>query len=404
MRPWKPPSNAITAGRPVYSRASLTAFSTASVPALKKAARAPPLIGASAREPLRELDVAGVRDDGEVGVDEAGRLLEHRLDDARISVPDVHHADATGEVDEDVPVDIGDRRALGVGSEDREVNVERGRDRLRLAREQLLRPRAGKLRLDLDHTGRRHRQSRVPEPPSASSPPDLHLTGSRNLYRRRMDEWVGSLLADPIEQYLAVVRRGPGGRARGSRMRPRWHSVTAEGAPSVRMVLVRRVDARGFCFFTNRESRKAAELDATGRAALVFHWSPPLQRQVRVEGAVERLTDDESESYYRTRDRGSQLGSMGLTAVAAARGPRGARATPGRGHRPVRDNGTDPAATVLGWLPRRSHGDRALAGTAEPAPRPGALRALGRWAASGSRLGLSSEASSRARATPQAEA
>jgi pyridoxamine 5'-phosphate oxidase len=123
-----------------------------------------------------------------------------------------------------------------------------------------------------------------------------------------MDEWVDGLAADPIEQYRAWFddARAAG---LGEPDAAALASVAPDGVPSVRMVLVRRVDARGFCFFTNRESRKAEELDATHLGALVFHWAPPLQRQVRVEGAVERLTEDESESYFRTRDRSSQLGA-----------------------------------------------------------------------------------------------
>jgi len=123
-----------------------------------------------------------------------------------------------------------------------------------------------------------------------------------------MDEWVEGLAADPVAQYLAWFDEARAAEL-GEPDAAALATVSPEGVPSVRMVLVRRVDARGFCFFTNRESRKAAELDATRRAALVFHWSPPLQRQVRVEGTAERLTDDESEGYYRTRDRGSQLGA-----------------------------------------------------------------------------------------------
>ncbi len=86
-------------------------------------------------------------------------------------------------------------------------------------------------------------------------------------------------------------------------------TATPDGVPSVRIVLLRRRDERGLCFFTNRESRKALELDANPRAALAFHWSPPLQRQVRIEGVVEALTDAESLDYFRTRPRDSQLGA-----------------------------------------------------------------------------------------------
>src|SRR5215213_1914988 len=81
---------------------------------------------------------------------------------------------------------------------------------------------------------------------------------------------------------------------------------SAEGRPSARMVLLKEATERGFCFFTNYESRKGRELAANPRAALLFHWHP-LGRQVRVEGGVERLPVDESEAYYRTRPLRSRL-------------------------------------------------------------------------------------------------
>ena len=85
-------------------------------------------------------------------------------------------------------------------------------------------------------------------------------------------------------------------------------TATLDGAPSSRMVLLKAVDDRGFVFFTNYESRKGAELDANPRAALLFHWAT-LERQVRVEGSVERISHEESVAYFRTRDRGSQIGA-----------------------------------------------------------------------------------------------
>jgi pyridoxamine 5'-phosphate oxidase len=83
---------------------------------------------------------------------------------------------------------------------------------------------------------------------------------------------------------------------------------TPDGRPSARVVLLRGIDARGFAFFTNYESRKGRELDANPRAALVLLWTP-LQRQVRVTGAVARLSAEESDAYFATRPRGSQLGA-----------------------------------------------------------------------------------------------
>jgi pyridoxamine 5'-phosphate oxidase len=85
-------------------------------------------------------------------------------------------------------------------------------------------------------------------------------------------------------------------------------TATPDGAPSGRMMLLKGVDPAGFVFFTNYESRKAAELAANPRAALVFHWAI-LERQVRVEGPVSRLSPAESEAYFRTRPRGSRIGA-----------------------------------------------------------------------------------------------
>jgi pyridoxamine 5'-phosphate oxidase len=85
-------------------------------------------------------------------------------------------------------------------------------------------------------------------------------------------------------------------------------TVDAAGQPSMRMVLLKGVDARGFVFFTNFESQKGRELLATKRAALCFYWKS-LKRQVRVEGLAEPVSPEEADEYFATRDRGSQLGA-----------------------------------------------------------------------------------------------
>ena len=83
-------------------------------------------------------------------------------------------------------------------------------------------------------------------------------------------------------------------------------TATPDGRPSVRMVLVKAFDARGFVFYTGTESRKGRELRANPHAALLFHWDA-LGRQVRIEGGVEPLTRGEAEEYFVTRPRASRL-------------------------------------------------------------------------------------------------
>ena len=85
-------------------------------------------------------------------------------------------------------------------------------------------------------------------------------------------------------------------------------TVGASGHPAARIVLLKEVDARGFVFYTNYESRKARDLDAHAVAALVFWWEP-LERQVRVEGTVEKVSAAESDAYFAARPRGSRLGA-----------------------------------------------------------------------------------------------
>ena len=85
-------------------------------------------------------------------------------------------------------------------------------------------------------------------------------------------------------------------------------TATPDGKPSARMVLLKDVDENGFVFYTNYGSRKARELDGNPHASLVFHWAS-LQRQVRVEGTVTRVSAEESDAYFASRPRGSQLGA-----------------------------------------------------------------------------------------------
>ena len=85
-------------------------------------------------------------------------------------------------------------------------------------------------------------------------------------------------------------------------------SVSGDGRPSARMVLLKGLDERGFVFFTNYSSRKGSELDARPDVALLFPWHD-LQRQVRVEGKASRVPKEESQAYFSSRPRGSQIGA-----------------------------------------------------------------------------------------------
>ena len=85
-------------------------------------------------------------------------------------------------------------------------------------------------------------------------------------------------------------------------------TVNEKGQPSARVVLLKGVDARGFRFYSSYESRKGAELRANPKAALVFYWHA-LERQVRIEGSVQKLSREESRAYFKSRPHGSQLGA-----------------------------------------------------------------------------------------------
>jgi pyridoxamine 5'-phosphate oxidase len=114
--------------------------------------------------------------------------------------------------------------------------------------------------------------------------------------------------ANPIRQFQvwfdeAVRRRLPMAEAMT------LCTASADGKPTARVVLLKEVDEAGFVFYTNYRSRKARELDGNPFAALVFYWEP-FERQVRVEGKVARISADESDKYFQTRPRESQLGAI----------------------------------------------------------------------------------------------
>src|SRR5690349_19328689 len=123
--------------------------------------------------------------------------------------------------------------------------------------------------------------------------------------------------SDPIALYLRLAERA---RVEGIDTAPAaLATADAAGRPSVRIVLLRRVDPRGFVFFTNYESRKGREVAANPRAALCQHW-PTLEEQIRVEGPVERVDPAESDAYFAGRPRESQLGAWASQQSAELQG------------------------------------------------------------------------------------
>jgi pyridoxamine 5'-phosphate oxidase len=146
------------------------------------------------------------------------------------------------------------------------------------------------------------------EKDSVRPPPQLGVIpeGLRVDYGRgRLDE--ADALPDPVEQFGKWFNEA---RAAGIPEANAMTLATAEpsGAPSARVVLLKAFDARGFAFYTNYDSRKARDLSANPRAALCFFWQP-LERQVRVEGTVEKVGRAESEEYFRGRPRQAQIGA-----------------------------------------------------------------------------------------------
>jgi pyridoxamine 5'-phosphate oxidase len=113
---------------------------------------------------------------------------------------------------------------------------------------------------------------------------------------------------DPLDQFEAwfAAAEEHDGIAEANAMT--LATSTADGRPSARIVLLKGLDERGFVFYSNYRSRKGTELTQNPHAALVFWWEP-MERQVRVEGPVRQLPDEESDEYFASRPRGSQLGA-----------------------------------------------------------------------------------------------
>ncbi len=114
--------------------------------------------------------------------------------------------------------------------------------------------------------------------------------------------------ADPLAQFASWFDEASAAGVRAPEAAA-LATATADGSPSVRMLLLKEFDQRGFVFYTNYESRKGRELAANPRGALLFHWDL-LGRQVRIEGSVARTDTGESAAYVRTRPRGSRLSAL----------------------------------------------------------------------------------------------
>jgi pyridoxamine 5'-phosphate oxidase len=134
----------------------------------------------------------------------------------------------------------------------------------------------------------------------------MNLAELRKSYTRGgLDESTAS--TDPFEQFaLWFEQASKSGNPEPNAMA--LATVSASGVPSVRTVLLKGAGLDGFIFYTNYESRKAADLEENPRAALLFYW-PELERQVRISGYVSRVSREESEAYFHTRPRGHQIGA-----------------------------------------------------------------------------------------------
>ena len=115
-------------------------------------------------------------------------------------------------------------------------------------------------------------------------------------------------MTDPISRFIELFQQAS---ARADIAEPTATAVAtadARGRPAVRMLLMKGVDERGFVYFTNFESRKGREITENPFVALCIHWQP-LELQVRVEGRVEQVSDEEADEYFASRARGSQIGA-----------------------------------------------------------------------------------------------
>ncbi len=122
-----------------------------------------------------------------------------------------------------------------------------------------------------------------------------------------MDKWIDQL-ENPFETFKSWYEAG----VQQTSFEPTKMTLSTiglDGGPCSRTVLLKQVDDKGLCFFTNYKSQKGRELIANPKASLLFHWEKPEHRQIRVRGQVEKMTYEESNRYFQTRGRGSQIGA-----------------------------------------------------------------------------------------------
>ncbi|XP_014459152.2 pyridoxine-5'-phosphate oxidase isoform X2 [Alligator mississippiensis] len=139
----------------------------------------------------------------------------------------------------------------------------------------------------------------------------MDLGALRKSYRRDEEAFEEKQLAslDPIKQFSVWFEEAMQCPSIGEVNAMCLATCTRDGKPSSRMVLLKGFSQSGFRFFTNLESRKGKELDSNPFASVVFYWEP-LNRQVRIEGSVEKLPEEESEQYFRSRPKSSQIGAV----------------------------------------------------------------------------------------------
>ena len=222
--------------------------------------------------------------------------------------------------------------------------------------------------LRIARRGRRGAARRADAGPPAHEPPQ---PASRVSRASRSTE--DAAAADPFEQFARWFEQARATEADATAMT--LATATPDGRPSARMVLLKGVDARGFVFYTNYDSRKAGELDGTHRAALLFYW-PTLERQVRIEGDVTRVADAESDAYFASRPLESRWSALGVAAEPAI----ASRECSKRRSPRVRAQYGDAVPRPAGWGGFRVSpgGDRVLAGPGEPPSRSARVRSR-RW-------------------------